>query len=132
MRLYCRVLRASTISSEGNGSKIWQVSRPGPEELNKLLSGVAVKMYSPKKVLPSTYFRGNKYSPVNISQAKVTPGITFFLGNNYSFGKKSTPLYGHNFLHIIFPTGLKGIFSTSILPLRRQFTQSLLFRTGSL
>ena len=45
-------------------------------------AGVAVKTHSPKKVLPSTYFRGNKYSPVYISQVKITPGITFFLGNN--------------------------------------------------
>ena len=54
-------------------------------------TGVALKMHSPKKVLPSTYFRENKYSPVYISQVKITPGITFFLWNNYSFGKKSTP-----------------------------------------
>ena len=65
-------------------------------------TSVAVKMHSPKKVLPSTYFRGNKYSPAYISQVKITPGITFFLGNNYSFGKESTPLHSHNFLHIIF------------------------------
>ena len=44
----------------------------------KVSSGVAVKMDSPKKVLPSTYFRGNKYSPVYISQIKITPGIAFF------------------------------------------------------
>ena len=71
---------------------------------------VAVKMHSPKKVLPSTYFRGNRYSPVYISRVKITPGITFFLGNNYSFGKKSTPLYGHNFLHIFFSHGLESAF----------------------
>ena len=85
------------------------------------ISGVAVKMHSPKKVLPSTYFRENKYSPVYISQVKITPGITFFLGHNYSFGMKRTHLHGHDFF-----------FSTSILPLGRQFTQSLLFRIGSL
>ena len=72
--------------------------------------GVAVKMHSPEKVLHSTYFWGNKYSPVYISQVKITPGITFFLGNNYSFGKKSTPLHGHNFLHIIFSHGLERVF----------------------
>ena len=74
------------------------------------VTGVAVKMHSPKKVLPSTYFRGNKYSPVYISQVKITPGITFFLGNNYSFGKKSTPLHGHNFLPIVFSHGLERVF----------------------
>ena len=39
---------------------------------------VAVTMHSPKKVLPSTYFRGNKYSPVYISQVKLLPGLLFF------------------------------------------------------
>ena len=72
--------------------------------------GVTVKMHSPKKIIPSTYFGGNKYSLVYISQVKITPGITFFLGNNYTFGKKSTPLHGHNFLHIIFSHGLERVF----------------------
>ena len=75
-----------------------------------LWPGVVVKMHSPKKVSPSTYFQGNKYSPVYISQVKITPGITVFLGNNKSFGKKSTPLHGHNFLHIIFSHGLERVF----------------------
>ena len=73
-------------------------------------AGVAVKMHSPKKVLLCTYFWGNKYSLAYISQVKITPGITFFLGNNYSFGKKSTPLHSHNFLHIIFSHGLERVF----------------------
>ena len=78
---------------------------------SKGYAGVAVKMHSPKKVLPSTYFQGNKYSPVYISQVKITlPGLLFFLGNNHSFGKKSTPLHGHNFFHIIFSHGLERVF----------------------
>ena len=107
-------------------------SRVSAEDSGYTGAGVTVKMHSSKKVLLSTYFRENKYSPVYISQVQITPGITFFLGNNYSSRKKSTPLHGHNFLHIIFPTGLKGFLSTSILPLGRQFTQSLFFQMGSL
>ena len=30
-------------------------------------SGVTVNMHSPKNAIPSTYLRGNKYSPVNIN-----------------------------------------------------------------
>jgi len=39
-------------------------------------TGVIVKSYFSKKVLPSTYFRGNMYSPVIISWVKSTHGIT--------------------------------------------------------
>ena len=95
-------------------------------------AGVAVKMHSPKKVLPSTSFRENKYSPVYISQVKITSGITFVLGNNYSFGKKSTSLHGHNFLQIIFFHGLERLFQYLSLATRETVYSILLFRIGSL
>ena len=50
-----------------------------------------VKKYSHKQVLLSTYFPGNRYSPVLISQEISTPGSTFFLGNKYSLGTKVLP-----------------------------------------
>ena len=78
--------------------------------MTKALTKGIMHRYRRKNALPSTYFRGGKYSPVYISQVKITPGITFFLGNNYSFGKKSTPLHGHNLLHIIFSHGLERVF----------------------
>ena len=66
-------------------------------------------MHSHKKVLPSTYFREISTPQYIFPRLKLLLGLLFFLGNNY-FGKKSTPLHGHNFLRMIFSHGLERVF----------------------
>ena len=75
------------------------IFKPPPYSLDPLTIMVRChrKKVLCKLVLPSTYFLGNKYSPVLISQEISTPGSTFFLGNKYSLGKKVLPYIAATF-----------------------------------
>ena len=59
---------------------------------NTKLTGITVKMHSPKIVLPSNYLPGNKNSPVFFSQEIITPRSIYLLVKYHSLQEIWTPL----------------------------------------
>ena len=89
-------------------------------------------MHSPKKKKNSpVLIFGEISTPQYIfPRLKLPPGLLFFLGNNYSFGKKSTPLHSHNFLHIIFSHRLERVFQYLSLATWETFHSIVTFLKG--
>ena len=61
-------------------------------QIYNLISGVTVKMHSPKIALHSNYLPGNKNSPVFFSQEIITPRSIYLLVKYHSLQEIWTPL----------------------------------------
>ena len=66
--------------------------KKGVENFSRKITGVTVKMHSPKIVLPSNYLPGNKNSPVFFSQETITPRSIYLLVKYRSLQEVWTPL----------------------------------------